>query len=123
ADDGAKEDELLAERVEAAVVEDDGRDRVRRVPLRRRAGVDDRPVAAVEGAEVRQAGGAPEEEDAEGGRERRRGEPGAAPGPASRAGGAVAPPWPIRRAARAVALTSAGYARKRSATAAIASSP
>ena len=50
ADDGPEEDELLAERVEAAVVEDDGGDRVRRVPLGRRAVVDDRPVAAVEGA-------------------------------------------------------------------------
>ena len=60
-----KEDELLAERVEAAIVEHDGRDDVRDVPLL--AGdVDEYPaVRAVERTECRQARERPDEQPRE----------------------------------------------------------
>src|SRR5205823_2622429 len=60
-----EEDELLAERVEAAVVEDDRADDIRRVALVNGDAVEQQPVATVEVTEVRQAAEAPDEETAE----------------------------------------------------------
>src|SRR5205823_9423165 len=62
-----EEDELLAEGVEAAVVEDDGRDDVRRVALADRHRVQHLPVGAAIVAEVRQSRGSPEEQRREAG--------------------------------------------------------
>src|SRR5207245_11501759 len=53
---------LLAERVESSVVEDDGGDGVRHVPLRRRDAVDDEAVRPAIVAEVRQPGEPPVDE-------------------------------------------------------------
>src|SRR5207247_7470475 len=50
-----EQEELLAERVEAAVVEHDGRDDVGHVPLGSRDAVEDPPVLPLEVAELRQA--------------------------------------------------------------------
>src|SRR5207248_10631190 len=57
-----EEDELLAERVEAAVVEDDRGDDVGRVPLSDGRAVEEEPERTVEAAEVVQACDAPREQ-------------------------------------------------------------
>src|SRR4051794_26197306 len=70
ASDGTEEDELLAHRVETAIVEDDGRDDVRHVSLRQRHVVQEVAVRADVVPEVGQAYDGPDEKRAEDGERR-----------------------------------------------------
>ena len=60
--DGREQDELLADRVEAAIVEDDRVDDVRRVTLRYRPVLQDDPVRSAVVAELRHPANSPREE-------------------------------------------------------------